>query len=61
MPARRYDRHIKGKVYKVMKEFQEGTLHSGSAKGPLVHSRAQAIAISLSKAGLSRKKRKRRA
>lgn len=29
-------------------EFKEGTLHSGSKKGPLVKSRKQAIAIALS-------------
>lgn len=31
-----------------MKEFKAGTLHSGSAKGPKVTSRKQAIAIGLS-------------
>jgi hypothetical protein len=30
-----------------MHEFKEGTLHSGSKKGPVVKSRAQAIAIGL--------------
>lgn len=29
------------------KEWKAGTLHSGSKHGPLVHSRAQAIAIAL--------------
>ena len=38
------------KVEKVMKEFSEGKLHSGSKKGPEVKSRAQAIAIGLSEA-----------
>lgn len=38
------------KVEKVMHEYKEGKLHSGSKKGPLVKSRAQAIAIGLSEA-----------
>ena len=33
------------KVGKVMREYKEGTLHSGSKKGPEVTSRKQAIAI----------------
>jgi len=36
-----------GKVEKVMKEYKEGTLHSGK-KGPVVKSRKQAVAIALS-------------
>lgn len=32
----------------VMHKFKEGTLHSGSKKGPLARSRDQAIAIMLS-------------
>lgn len=38
------------KIHKTMKEFKNKTLHSGSKKGPLVKSRAQAIAISLNQA-----------
>lgn len=38
----------KNKVHVVMKEFQKGTLHSGS--GGIVKNRAQAIAIALSEA-----------
>lgn len=45
------------KVEKVMHEFKEGTLHSGSKKGPKVRSRKQAVAIALSEA--RKKKRKR--
>lgn len=45
-----------GKVGKVMKEFKEGTLKSSS--GDKVESRMQAIAIALSEAGKSRKKKK---
>jgi Family of unknown function (DUF6496) len=38
----------KKKVHKVMHEFKEGDLHSGSKKGPKVKSRKQALAIALS-------------
>ncbi len=38
------------KVSKVMHEFEEGKLHSGSKKGPVVSSGKQAIAIGLSEA-----------
>ena len=38
------------KMSKVMSEYQEGKLHSGSKKGPEVKSRKQAIAIGLSEA-----------
>jgi hypothetical protein len=40
----------KAKVEKVMHEFKENKLHSGSKKGPKVESRKQAIAIALSEA-----------
>lgn len=49
------------KVRKVMSEYKHGELHSGSKKGPVVHSRKQAIAIGLSearKAGQSVSKKK---
>ena len=39
-----------GKVQKVMREYKEGKLHSGSKKGPLVKNREQAVAIALSEA-----------
>lgn len=45
----------KGKIKKVMGEYKEGTLHSGSKKGPVVTSKKQAIAIALSEAGKSKK------
>jgi len=40
----------KGKIKKVLHEFKEGELHSGSKKGPEVRSRKQAVAIALSEA-----------
>lgn len=43
------------KVGKVMREFKAGTLNSGSARGPKVKSRKQAIAIALSEAGATTK------
>lgn len=46
------------KVGKVLGEFKRGTLHSGSKHGPVVTSRDQAIAIAMSEAGLSRRKKK---
>lgn len=44
------------KVEKVMKEFGEGKLHSGSKKGPVVKERKQAIAIGMSEARKGKKK-----
>ena len=43
------------KVREVMGEYKRGTLHSGSKQGPMVKSRAQAKAIAMSEAGVSRK------
>jgi len=45
----------KKKVAKVMGEFKRGTLHSGSGKK--VTKRKQAVAIAMSEAGLSKKKK----
>ena len=39
----------------VLGEFKRGTLRSGSARGPRVRSRKQAIAIGLSQTGQSRR------
>ena len=49
MPAKKKS-IVQKKMKKVMTEFKEGKLHSGSKKGPLVKSRAQSIAIGLSEA-----------
>lgn len=38
------------KIKKVMEEFKEGELHSGSKHGPKVKNRKQAVAIALSEA-----------
>jgi len=49
----------KGKVEKVMKEYKEGKLHSGSKKGPTVTSKKQAVAIAMSEAGMPKKAKKK--
>lgn len=55
-PKRRKAKRRAGKVEKVMHEFKEGKLHSGSKKGPEVHNPKQAIAIALSEARKSGEK-----
>lgn len=55
------DKKQQSKVRTVMREFKEGTLHSGKGpkgpkKGPVVKSRKQAVAIALSEANVRRKK-----
>ena len=44
------------KVEKVMHEYRVGSLRSGSASGPKVKNRKQAIAIALSEAGKSKRR-----
>jgi hypothetical protein len=43
-------------VHRVMTEFADGKLRSGSKTGPKVKNRKQAIAIAMSEAGKRRKK-----
>lgn len=45
----------KAKIGKVMREFKKGALHSGSKSGPVVKNPAQAKAIAMSEAGMSKK------
>lgn len=46
----------KAKIKRVMEEFKEGELHSGSKKGPIVTNPKQGLAIAISES--KRKKRK---
>lgn len=46
------------KMQKVMHEFKENKLHSGSKKGPVVKSKDQAIAIGMSEARKASAKKK---
>ena len=48
------------KVGKVMHEYKEGSLHSGSKKGPTVTSKSQALAIALSEGRKASRKGKRK-
>jgi ribosomal protein L21E len=46
---------MQAKVHKVMREYKEGTLHSGKG-GKVVKSQKQAVAIAMSEAGMAKKK-----
>lgn len=50
----------KKKMKKVMHEFKEGKLHSGSKKGPVVENPKQAVAIAYSEAKKASKKKKKK-
>jgi hypothetical protein len=43
-------KQAKSKMQQTMHEFKQGSLHTGSKKGPIVRSRKQAIAIGLAQA-----------
>lgn len=47
------------KMHKVLHEFKEGSLHSGSDTGPPVTNRRQAVAIAISEARRAGKKRRK--
>lgn len=49
----------KRKIKRVMDEWKEGKLHSGSKKGPVVKSQKQAVAIALSEARKVKRKKKK--
>jgi len=50
MKEKKYSKKAEMKIHKVMKEFGEGKLHSGSKRGPVVSSPKQAVAIGISEA-----------
>jgi hypothetical protein len=51
---------MKKKMKKVMTEFKEGKLRSGSKKGPVVENPKQAVAIAYSEAKEAKKNSKKR-
>ena len=58
--AKKYSRAAESKIGKVMHEFKEGKLHSGSKKGPEVENPKQAIAIALSESRKAVKNKKKK-
>lgn len=60
LPASASKESKKERMADEMRKFKEGELHSGSRKGPIVTNRKQAIAISLSTSGQSKKDRGKR-
>lgn len=56
MPIRKQSApYSSSKVRTVMREFSKGKLHSGSAAGPKVTNRKQAVAIAMSEARKSKR------
>ena len=47
---------VEKKVAKSMREFSKGELHSGSKSGPVVRSKAQALAIGYSEGRKAKRK-----
>ena len=47
---RKYSSKANKKIHKVIQEFEEGKLHSGSKTGPKVKNLKQAVAIGISQA-----------
>lgn len=47
---RKYSPKANKKIHKVIREFEEGDLHSGSKTGPKVKNLKQAVAIGISEA-----------
>jgi ribosomal protein L21E len=45
---------MQAKIRKVMREYKEGSLHSGKG-GKVVKSQKQAVAIAMSEAGMAKK------
>lgn len=59
--SRRASKRAKARrMQEEMDKWKEGSLHSGSKRGPIVRSHRQAIAIGLSESGQSRPRHKRR-